>query len=222
MSRLRWLPFALLLLALAACTMLGDISANVTAESEETQSVIVTGVPTLTVNHFAGTLTVRDGEADKITANLTRKSHLDNEAEAQAQLDLITMSFTQSGTDVTLSVEGPDEVRELLTAPTADLELLVPPGTTLNITQGAGDLTVEQPGGDVAIDLGAGTATVTLPEGASFTLKVAGGVGDVNSDFKGVPEGGVATEFETTIGESPTQSLTFNIGAGDININKAP
>jgi len=222
MIRLRLLPITFFLVVLAACTALTEMGGNVTAQSEETQSVIVPGVPSLVVNHFAGTLTIRDGEADKITANLTRKSHLDNEADAQAQLDLITMRFTQSGSDVTLFVEGPDEAVEFINGPSADLEVFVPPGTTLDINQGAGDLTVERPSGDVEINLGAGNATVTLPEAASFALMVSGGVGDVNSDFEGVPSGGIATDINITIGSSPTQTLTFNVGAGDININKAP
>lgn len=225
MLRNRYLLVILLIalgaIALAGCTTLDAITGDVTAESEETQSVIVPGVPSLIVSHFAGNVTIRDGEADKITANLTRQSRLSDVAEAEAQLDLITMTFTQSGTDVTLSVEGRDRAGEGLDAATANLELLVPPGTVLDINLGAGNLTVEQPSGNVRVNLGAGNATVTLPDDASFNLSVSGGVGNVNSDFAGVPGGGIATDIDTTIGDSPTQTLTFNVGAGDININKA-
>lgn len=212
----------LLVAALPGCSALTGLGGQVMAESEETQSVIVPGVPSLIVNHFAGNVTIRDGEADKITANLTRRSRLSNAAEAQAQLDLITMEFTQSGTDVTLSVEGRDGAGQGLDMATADLELLVPPGTVLDINQGAGDLTVEQPSGNVTINLGAGNATVTLPADASFNLSMAGGAGNVNSDFEGVPDGGLATDIDTTIGRNPTQTLTFNVGAGNVNINQAP
>lgn len=223
-SRLLSLALLVLLVSLGACSALGgldSLTGEVTAESEETQSVIVPGVPSLIVDHFAGNVTIRDGEADKITANLTRQSRLNDAAEAQAQLDLITMTFTQSGTDVTLSVEGREGISEGLDAATANLELLVPPGTVLEVNFGAGDLTVEQPSGDVTINLGAGNATVTLPDAASFNLRVSGGVGNVNSEFEGVPGGGIATDIDTTIGDNPTQTLTFNVGAGDININKA-
>ena len=204
---LLFLALLVVLVSLSACSALGgldSLTGEVTAESEETQSVIVPGVPTLIVDHFAGNVTIRDGEADKITANLTRQSRLNDAAEAQAQLDLITMTFTQSGTDVTLSVKGRDGISEGLDAATANLELLVPPGTVLDV------------------NLGAGNATVTLPEEASFNLSVSGGVGNVNSEFEGVPDGGIATDIDTTIGDSPTQTLTFNVGAGDINLNIAP
>ena len=223
-SRLLFLALLVLFVSLSACSALGGLdglTGDVTAESEETQSVIVPGVPSLLVSHFAGDVTVRDGEADTITANLTRQSRLSDAAEAEAQLELIAMSFTQSGTDVTLTIEGRDGVDEGLDAATANLELLVPPGTVLDINLGAGSLTVERPSADVTVNLGAGNATVTLPAEASFNLSVAGGVGNVNSDFEGVPDGGIATDIDTTIGSNPTQTLTFNVGAGDININKA-
>ena len=222
MYRARFLLPAWLILFLAGCASLNGLSGSVTAETEETQSVIVPGIPSLSINHFAGDVTIRDGEAGKITAHLTRMSRLDDAAEAQAQLDLITMTFTQSGTNVTLSVEGADKVEDLVNAPAAILEVLVPPGTVLDVDQGAGDLTVEQPGGDVTVNLGAGNATVTLPADASFHLKVTGGVATVNSEFENVPTGGPATDIDTTIGSNPTQTLSFNLGAGDVNLNKAP
>ena len=114
MSRIRLLLVALLIVGLAGCTTLDALSGEVTAESQETQSVIVPGVPTLVVDHFAGNVTIRDGEANRITANLTRQSRLDNAAEAEAQLELITMTFTQTGTDVTLSIKGRDDVSHCL------------------------------------------------------------------------------------------------------------
>ena len=225
MLRNRLLPIVVLLVLLAAvlpgCSALDGLGGEVTAESEETQSVIVPGVPSLIVSHFAGNVTIRDGEADKITANLTRQSRLSDAAAAQAQLDLITMTFTQSGTDVTLSVEGRGAAGQGLDMATAELELLVPPGTVLDINLGAGNLTVERPSSDVTVNLGAGNATVTLPDAASFNLNVSGGVGNVNSDFEGVPDGGIATDIDTTIGSNPTQTLMFNVGAGDINLNIA-
>lgn len=213
-----------LVLTLAGCGGLGGLVGNVggdaTAEASETQGVIVGGVPSLVVNHFAGSVVVRDGEAGKITANLTKQSWLRVEADAQAQLDQIVMAFTQRGTDVTLNIEGPDTVAEAVRTPSADLELLVPPGTRLTINQGAGDVIVERPGGDVAINLGAGNATVRLPEDAAFRLVVTGGVADVKSEFEGVPGGGLAADIDTTVGDNPTQTLTFNVGAGDVRLEK--
>ena len=84
MLRNRLLPIVVLLVLLAAvlpgCSALAGLGGEVTAESEETQSVIVPGVPSLIVSHFAGNVTIRDGEADKITANLTRQSRLSDAA----------------------------------------------------------------------------------------------------------------------------------------------
>ena len=212
----------LFLLVSAGCTMLPAISGDVTAEITETQGVDVPGVPSLTVNHFGGEIHVTNGEAGRVEADLTKYSRLQNEAEAQAQLGQITMSFSQRGTDVTLNIEGPDTAGELAAVPSAALELRVPPGTTLNVDLGAGEVIVDQPTGDVSIGVGAGEATVIMPAEASFHLLVAGGVAEIVSDFEGVPDGGVAADVEVVIGDNPTQTLSFNLGAGEIHLEQAP
>jgi hypothetical protein len=211
----------LLGLLLAGCTSLTSLSGDVTAETTETQGVDVVGVPTLTVNHFAGTIRVRAGEEGHITANLTKQSRLPDQAEAEAQLDNVVMAFTQNGTDVTLNIEGPDTMVESINTPSADLELLIPPGTTLDLNLGAGDITLEEPDGDVAVNLGAGDTTTILPADAAFRLAVSGGAVTIDSEFEGVPGGGVATDIDTTVGVNPTQTLTFNLGAGDIRLEQS-
>lgn len=195
---------------------------DTTAEETETQGVDVPGVPLLTVNHFAGDIDIRPGEDGHITANLTRRSTLPNAEEAREQLDNIVMTFTQSGTTVALNIEGPDTAIGRINTPSADLELLVPPGTTLDLNLGAGDITVEQSESDLTVNLGAGNSTVTLPADASFRLQVTGGAVNVTSEFEGVPDGGIATDVEATIGDNPTQTLTFNLGAGEVKLQKAP
>lgn len=219
MTRIRFILIVLAVVMAAGCT--GMLGGDATAETTETQGVIVEGVPALTVNHFAGNIVVRPGDDGKITANLTKQSRLPDATEAEAQLDNIVMSFSQRSTEVTLNIEGPDRAVEMVNTPSADLELLVPAGTTLFLNLGAGDITVEEPTGDVTINSGAGNSTVTLPGDASFRLQVSGGAVDVKSAFEGVPGGGVATDIDTTIGDNPTQTLIFNLGAGDVSLDKA-
>lgn len=220
MSRFTANLILILGLALIGCTSLDSLTGDVTAEATETQGVDVAGVPSLTVNHFAGEITVRTGEEGHITANLTKRSRLDDEAAAQAQLDAIVMAFSQNNTDVTLEIKEPAAPGGTINGPLADLELLVPAGTSLTLNLGAGDITVEQPSGDVTVNAGAGQTTVNLPAAASFRLVVTGGVADLTSDFEGVPGGGVATDIDTTIGSNPSQTLTFNIGAGEVRLMK--
>lgn len=221
MFRKHLIIFALLVFVLAAC-MSGNQSGTVTAESEESQSVIVTGIPSLKVNHFAGTISVKNGEDGKITANLTRQSRSRDETDAQAQLEQIEMAFTQSGLEVELSVDAPDNFAELTTGPTAELELLVPMGTHLDLNLGAGVITADQPAGDLTINSGAGEVTVTMPADASFRVMITGGAAGVDSEFEGIPNGGVAVDIDRTVGDNPTQTLTINVGAGAINLRKAP
>ncbi|MFO7664376.1 MAG: hypothetical protein R6X18_17530 [Chloroflexota bacterium] len=224
MKKYRVLIIIVLILALAACNSISgiaDLAGSPTASSSETQGVIVEGVPNLTVNHFAGKINVREGDPGRISADLTKMSRLRDQDQAQAQLNEINMTITQRGTDVVLTVEGPQATLDMIASPTADLELTVPPGSMLNLNLGAGDISIDEPDGDVVVNGGAGNITVTLPPGTSFNLQVAGGVTRVNSDFPGVPGGGVAANVETTVGDNPTQSLSFNLGAGEVNINQS-
>jgi hypothetical protein len=225
MNKSRIILIAILALWLAACstiTSVADLAGNPTAQSSETQSVMVTGIPNLTVTHFAGRVTVREGETGRVSADLTKMSRLSNEASAREQLDEIVMTFTQQNNDVNLTVKGPENPATVSASPTADLSLTVPPGTNLVLTLGAGDITVEEPAGDVVVNSGAGIINVSLPDSASFQLKISGGPTRVNSDFPGVGGTGVATAIETTVGDNPDQSLTITLGAGEVNINQSP
>lgn len=221
MSRKILIAILLLGLMLTACTAFSDVGEEVTAETDEIQGVIVEGIPTLTVNHFAGNIDIRTGEDGQITANLTKMSRLTDQADAEAQLEEIVMSFSQRGTDVTLNIEGPDAAANIVNMPSADLELLVPAGTTLSLNLGAGDIIARQPGGDLTVNTGAGNATAVLPADASFRLEITGGAVDVTSDFEEVPGGGVAVDIDTTVGSSPTQTLIFNIGAGKVHLQES-
>lgn len=243
MKFIRLFTLVLLVIFLAGCTSisdLADLAGDVTAQEKETQGVIVEGVPNLGVQHFAGNVKIRDGEPGRISADLTKQSRLRNRSQAEAQLEQITMTFTQQGAEVGLTIQGPPLRSGLAASPTADLELSVPPGTTVDLNIGAGDITiteplgsiivnsgagnitVAEPLGDVQVNGGAGNITVTLPGDASFRLVVAGGPIRVNSEFPGVPTGGLASNIDTTVGDNPTQTLTFNLGAGLVSINQAP
>jgi hypothetical protein len=211
----------LLGLMLVGCASSDSMTGDTTAEESETQGVIVNGIPRLAVNHFAGNIRIRTGEDGRITANLTKMSRLPDEANAQAELDNIVMAFSQSGPDVTLNIEGPATAAGTADSATADLDLLVSPGTILTVNLGTGDVTVEQPGGDLTVDIGAGNATTLVPAGDSFRLVVTGGAVDVVSEFEGVPGGGEAVNIDTTIGDNPAQTFSYNVGAGEVRLVEA-
>jgi hypothetical protein len=217
MKRNALLLIALLGLMLAGCFEL-RLDGEVTASESETQSVIVNDVPSLDVGNFAGTITVREGEPGRVTANLVRRSRLADEAAARAELETVTMAITQTNDQVSVMVDGGRNTDNVDAGVTAELELIVPPGSDLVLSLGAGDVTVTQPQGDVKINLGAGNATVELPAEASFDLAVTGGALSINSDFEGVGEGGLAADIDTTIGSAPAQTLNLNVGAGEVNL----
>lgn len=221
-------PFFLFLLAvmlLAGCTALPELSGDVTAEETESAEVAVDGSLPIEINNFAGTITVREGDSNRVAATVIKESRLENVTDAQAQLEEITLTVEQTGSRALVEVDGPDNegnLADMEIGMTAQLEVTVPPGSDLTINLGAGEITLEQPTGDASVNSGAGAATAILPGDASFRLVVTGGVAGVESEFEGVPDGGLATDIDTTIGSNPTQTLSFNIGAGEVNLQKAP
>ncbi len=219
--------FTLLLVASAACTVVPNVnlSEEATAETTESAELAVDGAPPVVIDHFAGTVTVREGDPGRITATAVKQSRLQDAAEAQAQLERVALVVEETAEGARVAVDGPDGLDSLRDVPvglTALLEVTVPPGSDLKLNLGAGETFIHELEGDVQVDSGAGVVTIILPVDASFNLVVTGGAANIDSDFEGVPGGGVAVEVETTVGSNPTQSITINLGAGDINLKHAP
>lgn len=219
------IPLLISLLLLAGCISLPDLSEDVTAEETESADLTVDGALPIEINSFAGTITVREGEPGQIAATVVKESRLADAADAQARLDEITLIVEETATGARVEVDGPDNADNLEDVEiglTARLEVTVPPGSDLTVNLGAGEITLDQPTGDASVNSGAGATTAILPGDASFRLVVTGGVAGVESEFEGVPDGGLATDIDTIVGSNPTQTLTFNIGAGEVNLQKAP
>lgn len=207
-----------------ACISIPELGGETTAQETESAELAIDGAPPIEITNFAGTITVREGDPGRISATVLKESRLADAAKAQAQLAEVTLTVEETSGGARVVVEGPnniDNIRDLEVGLTGRLEVIVPPGSDLDVNLGAGEITLEQPTGDVDVNNGAGEATAILPADASFQLHVSGGVAEINSEFDGVPGGGVAADVEATIGDNPTQSLTFHLGAGDVNLQKA-
>lgn len=212
-------------LTLTGCIAIPELSGETTAEGTESAELAIDGAPAIEITNFAGTITVREGEPGQIAATMTKQSRLEDVAAAEAQLAEVTLIVEETGSGARVVADGPqnfDNLEEVEIGLTALLEVTVPPGADLTLNLGAGEITLEQPTGDVETNSGAGEATAILPADASFRLVVNGGVADVQSEFAGVPGGGVAADIDTTVGDNPTQTLTFHLGAGEVRLEKAP
>lgn len=224
MSRKILIPLILCTVVLAACIAIPELSGKTTAEETESAELTVDGAPPIEITNFAGTITVREGDPGRISATVLKESRLADAAEAQAQLDEITLTVEETAGGARVVVDGPDNIdniQDLEIGLSARLEVTVPPGSNLDVNLGAGEITLEQPTGDVDVNNGAGEATAILPADASFQLHVSGGVAEVKSEFAGVPGGGVAANVDATVGNDPTQTLTFHLGAGEVRLQKA-
>lgn len=216
MYRLRVTTFILGLL-LVSCSGAAMLE-SATASASETQGVVVTGTPSVTLSNFAGAVTVRDGEADRVVANLTKLSHHPDADQAQADVNGINMSISQANNDVDIRIEGPREGDSLSLGAMAEVELLVPPGSEVALTLGSGAIEVVEPSGDIQVELGEGNVTFRMPADASFTVDIAGGEAKLESDFAEVTEEGLADSTVAVVGSDPAVTLFLRLGSGSIRL----
>lgn len=218
----RLFSLVVITLLLAGCYINPRLSGKITAESTESQTIAVGETPAIEITNPVGMIEISEGTPGEVSATITKQSRHEDPAEGEALLDQITWSLTETGNGVRLLIEGPENTDNFESGLSAVAVVQVPPGSDLVVNLGAGETSIDQPTGDVVYNGGAGLVTVNLPRDASFNLHITGGVAAIESDFAGVPAGGVGTDVTHTIGDNPTQTLMFNMGAGKIHLMKAP
>lgn len=221
MHRFRLIALVLAGVLLAGCYINPQLSGKITAESTESQTLAVDGAPAVEITNPVGMVEVSVGAPGEVSATITKQSRHEDPAEGKASLDQITWSLTETGDSVRLLIEGLENTDNFESGLSAVAAVQVPPGSDLVVNLGAGETTIDQPTGDVVYNGGAGLVTITLPRDAAFTLHITGGVASIESDFAGVPSGGLATDVTQTVGDNPTQTLVLNMGAGKVVLRAA-
>ncbi len=160
---------------------------QVTEESE--MSFEVGEAPVLQIENFAGNIDIQTGSAGTIDAVATRR------AVRNANLQRIVVEPSQEGDTITIRTRrASDEFVNVA----VDLDVTVPPGTRINVTTGAGEVTIDGVEGETAVRTGAGNVEVRGSEG-----QVSLDTGAGNIDYAGEPQG----------------TSTFETGAGNIDID---
>jgi DUF4097 and DUF4098 domain-containing protein YvlB len=184
------------------------------AMSERTeQSFNVGAAPNLTVDNFAGNVTLRAGAAGTVQVIATKR------ASNQAGLNRIDVQVEQQqgGLLVRTSTSGiPSNL-------SVQLEITAPAGALLDVHTGAGTLDVQGFSGAVKVDTGAGSVSILDVQGSivghtgAGSIDVQGATGQVqvdsgagSIDYLGTPQGDC--RFESGTG-SIRLSLPANLGA---------
>lgn len=158
-----------------------DLGGLYRERTEETFAV--GGTPTLEIDLFAGSVTIRPGESDELHVVAVKK------ATSRGKLDRIDVQMSGQGDGVVIKTK---KLSNLDNA-SVDLEITTPANTRLDVHTGAG--TVDVRGIDGRIDVHSGAGTINARD-ISGTARLGLGAGEIT--YEGTPSG--ICSFETGAG----------------------
>jgi hypothetical protein len=171
------------------------------------QSFEVGPAPTLDINSFAGTVTLRAGESGVVDVAAVKR--------ASSKLDHVQVTMTQQGDRVLIKAQTTPRMSNAA----VDLEISAPADTNLNLDIGAGTVDVRDITGWIDVDNGAGIVKV---HGAEGRVQLAVGAGGVI--YQGAPAGDC--RFETGAGNitlrlpaDPDVRVDLSTGIGVVGVS---
>jgi hypothetical protein len=220
------LATSMIVLLILAC--IGGIGTALVFSSPEvstssSQDLRVSGVPLIHLNSNATDVTILAG-TDSSTVHVLVQKHAQaiNDASAQAGLNRMKVTATQSGDTIDVETHFTDEAGIILHHEWMDLTITVPPSTNLDLTTGAGDVTITRisgtmqltsEAGDIALNNSTleGTSTIhsdagnmrlqsVITDAHTSIITTAG-----NVDFSGTVERGASLSVHTNAGDVTLQ-----------------
>ena len=203
MSRGMFVLGVVLVLSLAACGGLKQRYSDVVE-----QSFAVGDAPMLTVDNFAGDVSVHAGEGSAIRVVATKR------AAREKDLERIEVRMNERDGAVEVVTDPPSGWKNV----SVDLEITVPAGASVDLHTGAGDLIVRDLQGAVRADNGAGDVDI---RGTSGAVDAHTGAGSI--DYRGRPQG--ECRFDTGAGtiklrlpDDVNIKVDLDTGVGDIDV----
>ena len=156
-----------ILLALLACALVSGLvigiavklANEVSATATSTQTYTVSGVPALDIHNAAGRVEVQQGVPGVVNVQITKVARDTSQSAAQADLDKISVTITQTGDHLTLTTNFEDE-GVFTSSSTANLLITVPPQANITADVTAGNVELQDVSGLMEITTGAGSATL--------------------------------------------------------------
>jgi hypothetical protein len=190
-------------------------------ESSQVQRTFTLGsAPSLTVNNFAGSVTVQAGASDTVQVTATKK------AVGLSNLDRVTVEFNEQENGLEVRTRKPAGLGNA----SVEIQITAPAGSQVNIQTGAGSVNVQGLTGSVTVHTGAGSvdirdvsATIDAQTGAG-SIDVRGATGQVqlqtgagSINYQGDPQGNC--RFETGTGSIDLTlpadlNVTVDLGTG--------
>lgn len=216
-------------------------------DQEDAQQTFQVGdPPTLDVENFAGSITVRAGQSGLVEVSAVKKAH------NRARLNQIEVDISQTGSGLKIVTRARPPYSNM----SVELEIRAPANANLAIETGAGTVFVDgitgpidiesgagqvdvhgaespvrvqvgagqilyvgDPAGDCRFETGAGEIRLSVPANWNMTVDLSTGIGAVGIDF---PVDGVVSlrEVRGVVGNGSQASIVAHTGVGAVNLNR--
>jgi DUF4097 and DUF4098 domain-containing protein YvlB len=221
------------------------VTSGTTSERVE-QTFQVGDAPTLDIDSFAGSITIRSGRVGIIEVTAAKK------ASNRARLSQIEVQMFQDDSGVRIETRRRGGASNM----SVDLDIRVPANTSLVVQTGAGTVYADgitasmdiqsgagqvdlraakgpvrvqvgagqilydgAPSGDCRFDTGAGEIRISVPSGWNMQVDLSTGIGAVGIDF---PVDGLIRprEVKGVVGDGSQASIQAHTGAGAVTLNQ--
>ena len=198
------------------------------ATATASQTLAVSGTPTLDVTNTAGSITVEHGRTGEVNVAYTKRAHDISQSDARRALNAIVVTISQAGNTITVNVTSPNtaSMEAFRSQHTVDITLTVPSTSNLQLRLMAGRMDVRDVSGTLTSSVQAGNVNLT---GVSFAGSNSVRVGAGNVTFNGALLVGSTLDVRVATGNTdvtlPPNAATHIVAVtsmGDVTISGWP
>lgn len=133
------------------------------ATATASQTLAVSGTPTLDVTNTAGSITVVPGRAGEVQIAYTKRAHDVSQTDARRAVNAIELTISQAGNAITVIVRSPNtaSMEAFRGQHTVDITLTLPAASNLQLRLAAGRVDVRDVTGSLTANVQAGNVNLT-------------------------------------------------------------
>jgi DUF4097 and DUF4098 domain-containing protein YvlB len=190
------------------------------AKTSEEQRYGVDGPATLVVVNAAGNVSVTGGEGNEVVVGIHKTAWAGSQAQAEADLAGMEVQVTQEGNTVTVRFEQPAAITLMgATRPdTVDFTIQVPLETSLDVSTGAGEISVQGTTGSAALNTSYGDVAVSQLQG-ELVVSTSSGVVQASSVQAGQEKIDLHSDYgDVTLEQTSAGDVALSSSSGSLTM----
>lgn len=230
-SYVRWIGGCLIacVLLVLVCGGIAAVLAGIAFSSTPATATVdktfpVTGAPTLIIHSAAGSVHVNSGGDGQIIVHATKQVRTLTHAQAQSELNAITITTTQTGNVVTIQVDDSSSGGlYLFNDRQINLTVTTPASTSLNVIENAGSLDASGLTGKLTVRVNAGSMTLdSMTMASDSSLRINAGSLAVDGTLQ--PGASLLVEVnagsaDLTLPKDTSAHVDATASAGSVSVN---